>query len=184
ALHGDLPQGARNRTIRALRERRVRVLVATDVAARGIDIPGITHVFNYDLPKFAEDYEPGVRDAVVPQSASCTMRKSARSSASNVNVIAGFEPKRTPAPRAPVRRGPPARGQGRGTGGSPGRGNGYGNPRQGAGGSREGGSRDGGSRGGYGNARTGGERARSSFADSRGPARRYDNDRRTSRYDD
>ncbi|MEX3823205.1 DEAD/DEAH box helicase, partial [Paraburkholderia sp. BR14262] len=56
ALHGDLPQGARNRTIRALRERRVRVLVATDVAARGIDIPGITHVFNYDLPKFAEDY--------------------------------------------------------------------------------------------------------------------------------
>ena len=39
ALHGDLPQGARNRTIRALRERRVRVLVATDVAARGIDIP-------------------------------------------------------------------------------------------------------------------------------------------------
>ncbi|HEY3597078.1 MAG TPA: DEAD/DEAH box helicase, partial [Paraburkholderia sp.] len=56
ALHGDLPQGARNRTIKALRERRVRVLVATDVAARGIDIPGITHVFNYDLPKFAEDY--------------------------------------------------------------------------------------------------------------------------------
>ncbi len=56
ALHGDLPQGARNRTIRALRERKVRVLVATDVAARGIDIPGITHVFNYDLPKFAEDY--------------------------------------------------------------------------------------------------------------------------------
>ncbi|TAM04085.1 MAG: DEAD/DEAH box helicase, partial [Paraburkholderia sp.] len=38
ALHGDLPQGARNRTIRSLRERRVRVLVATDVAARGIDI--------------------------------------------------------------------------------------------------------------------------------------------------
>lgn len=56
ALHGDLPQGIRNRTIKALREQRIKILVATDVAARGIDIPGITHVFNYDLPKFAEDY--------------------------------------------------------------------------------------------------------------------------------
>ncbi|KAG0189005.1 hypothetical protein DFQ28_004038 [Apophysomyces sp. BC1034] len=197
ALHGDLPQGARNRTIRALRERRVRVLVATDVAARGIDIPGITHVFNYDLPKFAEDYvhrigrtgragRSGTAVSLVHHAEVGTLKRIERFVRTTlpVNVIAGFEPKRTPAPRAPVRRGPPARGQGRGTGGSPGRGNGYGNPRQGAGGSREGGSRDGGSRGGYGNARTGGERARSSFADSRGPARRYDNDRRTSRYDD
>jgi superfamily II DNA/RNA helicase len=56
ALHGDMHQGARNRTLAALREGRVRVLVATDVAARGIDVPAITHVFNYDLPKFPEDY--------------------------------------------------------------------------------------------------------------------------------
>ena len=56
ALHGDMTQGARNRTLTKLRHGDVRVLVATDVAARGIDVHGISHVFNYDLPKFAEDY--------------------------------------------------------------------------------------------------------------------------------
>jgi hypothetical protein len=56
ALHGDMNQGARNRTLNGMRRGQVRVLVATDVAARGIDVPGITHVFNYDLPKFPEDY--------------------------------------------------------------------------------------------------------------------------------
>ncbi|MEQ1487753.1 MAG: DEAD/DEAH box helicase [Methylotenera sp.] len=56
ALHGDMTQGARNRTLTKLRQGDVKVLVATDVAARGIDINGITHVINYDLPKFAEDY--------------------------------------------------------------------------------------------------------------------------------
>ena len=56
ALHGDMTQGARNRTLTKLRHGDVRVLVATDVAARGIDVQGISHVFNYDLPKFAEDY--------------------------------------------------------------------------------------------------------------------------------
>ncbi|MBI4742011.1 MAG: DEAD/DEAH box helicase [Betaproteobacteria bacterium] len=56
ALHGDMHQGARNRTLTAMRRGQVRILVATDVAARGIDVPSITHVFNYDLPKFAEDY--------------------------------------------------------------------------------------------------------------------------------
>jgi len=56
ALHGDMHQGARNRTLAAMRRGQVRILVATDVAARGIDVPTITHVFNYDLPKAAEDY--------------------------------------------------------------------------------------------------------------------------------
>ncbi len=56
ALHGDMKQAARNRTLNGLRNGRTRVLVATDVAARGIDVPGITHVINYDLPKNAEDY--------------------------------------------------------------------------------------------------------------------------------
>ncbi|MEE9331733.1 MAG: DEAD/DEAH box helicase [Methylophilaceae bacterium] len=56
ALHGDMTQGARNRTLTKLRHGDVKVLVATDVAARGIDIKGISHVINYDLPKFAEDY--------------------------------------------------------------------------------------------------------------------------------
>ena len=56
ALHGDMTQGARNRVLTKLRHGNVNVLVATDVAARGIDVAGISHVINYDLPKFAEDY--------------------------------------------------------------------------------------------------------------------------------
>ena len=56
ALHGDMHQAARNRTLNAMRRGQLRVLVATDVAARGIDVPTITHVFNFDLPKSPEDY--------------------------------------------------------------------------------------------------------------------------------
>ncbi len=56
ALHGALSQGLRNRRLMALRNGHVQVLVATDVAARGIDVPTITHVFNYGLPMKAEDY--------------------------------------------------------------------------------------------------------------------------------
>jgi superfamily II DNA/RNA helicase len=56
ALHGALSQGMRNRRLMALREGRVQILVATDVAARGIDVPTITHVFNFGLPMKAEDY--------------------------------------------------------------------------------------------------------------------------------
>ncbi len=56
ALHGDMSQGARNRTIADMRRGKVRLLVATDVAARGLDVTGISHVINYDLPRFAEDY--------------------------------------------------------------------------------------------------------------------------------
>jgi len=56
ALHGDMNQGARRRTVDQMRRGQCRVLVATDVAARGIDIKGISHVFNFDLPMSAEDY--------------------------------------------------------------------------------------------------------------------------------
>ena len=56
ALHGGMPQGRRNRVLQALRSRQLRVLVATDVAARGIDVPTITHVINYGMPMKAEDY--------------------------------------------------------------------------------------------------------------------------------
>jgi len=56
ALHGALSQGLRNRRLTALRNGQVQILVATDVAARGIDVPTITHVFNFGLPMKAEDF--------------------------------------------------------------------------------------------------------------------------------
>ncbi|HEY5310368.1 MAG TPA: DEAD/DEAH box helicase, partial [Casimicrobiaceae bacterium] len=56
ALHGDMNQYERNRTLSDLRRGGVRTLVATDVAARGLDVPGISHVINFDLPRQAEDY--------------------------------------------------------------------------------------------------------------------------------
>lgn len=56
ALHGDMNQKQRSRTIRRLRHGEIRILVATDVAARGIDVQTISHVINFDLPMCAEDY--------------------------------------------------------------------------------------------------------------------------------
>jgi superfamily II DNA/RNA helicase len=56
ALHGDMHQTQRNRTLDRLRQGRIGVLVATDVAARGIDVAGISHVINFDPPRQAEDY--------------------------------------------------------------------------------------------------------------------------------
>lgn len=56
AIHGDLRQNKRDRVIAAFRARKHRILVATDVAARGLDIPHIEHVINYDLPQCPEDY--------------------------------------------------------------------------------------------------------------------------------
>ncbi|WP_133648459.1 DEAD/DEAH box helicase [Paraburkholderia flava] len=186
ALHGDLPQGARTRTIRALRERRVRVLVATDVAARGIDIPGITHVFNYDLPKFAEDYvhrigrtgragRSGIAVSLVHHAEQGALKRIERFVRLTlpVNVVVGFEP----------RKSAPANGRGGfgGGRGRPGGGNGGGGGRRfgnssskpaGSAGARSGSgtgnswggkpSGNGGNREGYGGSRDGGYGARRS----------------------
>ena len=56
AIHGNLSQSRRTRVIQAFRDKRHRIMVATDVAARGLDIPHIEHVINYDLPQVPEDY--------------------------------------------------------------------------------------------------------------------------------
>ncbi len=56
AIHGDKSQGARQRALTEFKDRKLRVLVATDIAARGIDIDDLTHVFNYDLPNIPETY--------------------------------------------------------------------------------------------------------------------------------
>ena len=111
ALHGDMHQGARNRTLDALRRGQIRVLVATDVAARGIDVPGITHVFNYDLPKFPEDYvhrigrtgragRKGLAISLVNHAEGMHVKRIERFTKQliPVDVIEGFEPKKTAAP--------------------------------------------------------------------------------------
>jgi len=111
ALHGDMTQGARNRTLTKLRHGDVKVLVATDVAARGIDVAGITHVINYDLPKFAEDYvhrigrtgragNTGVAVSFASHMDRHQVRKIEQFTGQRLepSVIEGFEPKR-PAPR-------------------------------------------------------------------------------------
>ncbi|MCS6764156.1 MAG: DEAD/DEAH box helicase [Candidatus Protistobacter heckmanni] len=116
ALHGDMNQGARNRTLTALRRGGLRVLVATDVAARGIDVPDITHVVNFDLPKQAEDYvhrigrtgragRSGVAINLVGTGDIMIWRRIERLLDRRLapSVIDGLEPRR-PAPSAPKGR--------------------------------------------------------------------------------
>ncbi|WEK54195.1 MAG: DEAD/DEAH box helicase [Candidatus Cohnella colombiensis] len=55
-LHGDLSQAKREKVMKQFREARLQLLVATDVAARGLDVEGVTHVFNYDIPQDVESY--------------------------------------------------------------------------------------------------------------------------------
>jgi len=56
ALHGDMDQRSRMNALEAFRKNEVKLLVASDVAARGLDIPEVSHIFNFDLPHHAEDY--------------------------------------------------------------------------------------------------------------------------------
>ncbi len=106
ALHGDMTQGARNRTLTKFRHNDISVLVATDVAARGIDVDGITHVINYDLPKFAEDYvhrigrtgrakKEGIAISFVAPMDGKALRDIEKYTGHKIEakVMAGFEPK-------------------------------------------------------------------------------------------
>ena len=128
ALHGDMSQGARNKTIVNMRRGKVRFLVATDVAARGLDVTGISHVINFDLPKFAEDYvhrigRTGRAGATGIAISFCSMSEVAyldrieRFTGKTLpqSVIPGLEPTR------PLRRGAGAPGARKGRPGAPGK---------------------------------------------------------------
>ena len=126
ALHGDMTQGARNRTLTKLRHGDIKVLVATDVAARGIDVAGISHVINYDLPKQAEDYvhrigrtgragNTGIAISFASNADRFQVRKIEQFTGQRLepSVIAGLEPKRA-APRNDGPRGGRPGGHGNG----------------------------------------------------------------------
>ena len=106
ALHGDMSQGQRNRTLKGLRDGHTKVLVATDVAARGIDVAGISHVINFDAPRQAEDYvhrigrtgragRSGMAVTLINPSERRLVRDIERYTGQQVQVdtIAGLEPK-------------------------------------------------------------------------------------------
>ncbi len=119
ALHGALSQGMRNRRLMALRNGQVQILVATDVAARGIDVPTITHVFNFGLPMKAEDYTHRIgrtgragRDGIAVTFAEMRDRRKIGDIEAytrqpfKAEVIPGMEPKmRMPEARKPMGRG-------------------------------------------------------------------------------
>ena len=121
ALHGDMNQTQRNRTLKGLVDGRTRVVVATDVAARGIDASGISHVINFDAPRQAEDYvhrigrtgragRTGIAVTLVNHSERHLLRNIERFTGQQVKVdtIAGLEPSGRAEPRMPAgRRGKP-----------------------------------------------------------------------------
>jgi superfamily II DNA/RNA helicase len=145
ALHGDMHQTQRNRTLDRLRQGRIGVLVATDVAARGIDVAGISHVINFDPPRQAEDYvhrigrtgragRDGVAITLSGPRETGLIRAIERFTGDRlaVHTIPGMEP----ALRKPAGPRPGGNGRRFGSGGKPG--GGYGRPggdsRRGAGG--------------------------------------------------
>jgi superfamily II DNA/RNA helicase len=111
SLHGGMPQGRRNRVLQGLRTQQLKVLVATDVAARGIDVPSISHVINYGLPMKAEDYvhrigrtgragKNGLAITLGERMDTGMIRRIQQVTTQNIPVstIAGLEPK-SPEPR-------------------------------------------------------------------------------------
>lgn len=133
-LHGDLPQSKRNRIVQDLRNGKCKILVATDVAARGLDVPAISHVINYDLPRQTEDYvhrigRCGRAGRTGVAISLCSMDDRPQLAAINryldrkmeVCVIEGMEPKKTYVPSENKGKGR-GRGRGRSNGGGQGRG--------------------------------------------------------------
>ena len=161
ALHGGMPQGRRNRVLQDLRSRHLRILVATDVAARGIDVPTISHVINHGLPMKAEDYvhrigrtgragRNGLAITLAERRDVGMIRRIERFTTQPiaVAVVAGLEPKYTaPSMSGPSFGGKPSFGRGKPSFGGP-RGGGFsGGDRRPAG--NFGGGDRGGDRGGF-----------------------------------
>jgi superfamily II DNA/RNA helicase len=134
ALHGALSQGMRNRRLMMLRQGRIQILVATDVAARGIDVPSISHVINIGLPLKSEDYvhrigrtgRAGRNGTAVTIAEFRDRRKIAdiefyTKQQLQATEIPGLEPKTKPLPPKGDRGGRGAPGQSRGFGGGGGR---------------------------------------------------------------
>jgi len=121
SLHGGMPQGRRNRVLQGLRSRHLRVLVATDVAARGIDVPSISHVINYGLPMKEEDYvhrigrtgragRTGLAVTLAERRDSGMISRIQRYTTQRIpsTTIEGLEPKRPEPTMQPSRFGKPA----------------------------------------------------------------------------
>jgi superfamily II DNA/RNA helicase len=134
ALHGDMDQHQRNHTMHRMRGSDLRLLVATDVAARGIDVRDISHVFNFDLPRSAADYvhrtgrtgragAAGIAISFAGAADREIVRNIERLTKSKlaVHVVAGLEAGAMPAVRADMRAPLPAGGQRRHPGGHPGK---------------------------------------------------------------
>ena len=113
ALHGDMKQSHRNRTLQSLRRGEIKILVATDVAARGIDVPNISHVVNYALPRHSEDYihrigrtgragRSGIAVNLVHHGDRYKWTKIERMLPGRVDAseVEGLEPQRAPKPRS------------------------------------------------------------------------------------
>lgn len=128
ALHGDMNQRQRNRTMAQMRAGKVTILVATDVAARGLDVSTVSHVINFDLPQVAEDYvhrigrtgragANGVAYSFVSGRDMHLLRAIEQFTGHRVTpeTIPGLEPKTRPssAPAPKGRRPPPRRFQGK-----------------------------------------------------------------------
>jgi superfamily II DNA/RNA helicase len=108
AIHGNKSQGQRERVLAAFRDGKVRTLVATDIAARGIDVDGVSHVINYDLPNVAESYvhrigrtaragRDGIAISLVAEDEVAYLR--------DIEKLIRFAVPARPAPRVPQQRG-------------------------------------------------------------------------------
>lgn len=134
SIHGNKSQGQRDRALAAFKEGRLKVLVATDVAARGIDIPDVRHVYNYDLPNVAENYvhrigrtaragKDGAAIAFCSEAEMGELRSIEKVTGQKISVAGGTAweaPREAQAPKGGRRRGP-----GGGGGGKPGQSKGF-----------------------------------------------------------